>query len=245
MKSNIENKLNRKVGKAINQYSMIEAGDKVLIGVSGGKDSLSLLRILCDRLKWLPIKYEVTAVHVINDYDLNKDKKKEVLSKFFNEIGCKYLFEEIKIKEKNKKKEVDCFWCAWNRRKTIFKIMERDKFTKVAFGHHKDDVVETILMNMFWTGHISSINPVQELFEGKVKIIRPLIFCCESEMERYAKEKSLPVIESICPKNKNSKRAIVKGIIEKLAEESQDIKTNILRAPSRVRSDYISDISES
>ena len=123
--------------------------------------------------------------------------------------------------------------------------MERDGFSKVAFGHHKDDVVETILMNMFWTGQISSINPVQELFDGKIKIIRPLIFCEEKEMLSYSKEKELPVIESVCPKNKNSKRAIVKGIIEKLSLENQDIKTNILKAPSRIRSEYIPEIFES
>ena len=234
----------KKIGRAINQYNMIEEGDKVLVGVSGGKDSLTLLRVLEMRKRWLPIDYTIKAVHVVTDYDQKPEVKIEKLEEYFKLLGCDYLFKEIAIAEKNKLGRPDCFWCSWNRRKAIFETASSEGCNKVAFGHHKDDIVETILMNMIFNGELSGINPVQSLFKGEIVLIRPLVFLEEEEIKRYVKELSIPEMKSTCPKNAASKRAVVKDIIARLAEEGQDIKSNIIRAPHRIKEEYLTGVLE-
>jgi len=234
----------KKVGLAINRYNMISENDKVLVGVSGGKDSLTLLKILIERKKWLPIDYEVRAVHVTTDYDKDPEKTISRLEAFFGELGCGYVFKRVEIAEKNKLGREDCFWCAWNRRKVIFETANEMGFNKVAFGHHKDDIAETIMMNLLFNGEISGINPVQELFNGKLKIIRPMVLLEEKDIARYARITGIHPVKSLCPRNNDSKRALVKDIIYNLYKVNKDVKTNILRAPMRVRLDYISDVLE-
>lgn len=229
---------------AINRYDMIKAGDKVMVGVSGGKDSLTLLKVLQERKKRVPIDYTVKAIHVITDYDQQPGIKREMLKEFFKALECEYIFKEIAIAEKNKLSRQDCFWCSWNRRRAVFEAADEMGFKKIAFGHNKDDMVETILMNMIFKGEMSGINPVQDLFGGKISIIRPMIFLEEKEIVEYAKEKALDVIKSDCPRNSGSKRALIKEMIARLTEENQDIKTNIIAAPHRMKTDYIAEISE-
>lgn len=241
--SKLEHAVAKKIGAAIGKYNMISSGDKVLVGASGGKDSLTLLKVLIERKKWLPIDYKVKAVHVITDYDKRPKVRKDALKRYFDSLGCEYIFKEAAIAKKNKLKKEDCFWCAWNRRREIFEAAGEAGFNKVALGHHKDDIAETVLMNMIFNGEISSINPVQPLFGGKVTIIRPMVFLEEEEIRRYALEASIPLIKSDCPKNVTSKRAVIKDIIAKLASENPGIKSNILNAPTKIKADYITEIN--
>ncbi|MFH1847253.1 MAG: tRNA lysidine(34) synthetase TilS [Candidatus Omnitrophota bacterium] len=238
-RKNSEYSISKKVGMAINRYNMIEAGDRVLVAVSGGKDSLALLKILNLRKKWLPIDYALTAIHITTDYDDRPEVDKEKLKSFFEEMNCEYIFKKIEIVKKNKLNRQDCFWCSWNRRKAIFEEAGKKGFRKVAMGHHKDDIAETILMNMLFKGELSSINPVQDLFEGKIRIIRPLVFLEEKDIRRYVDETELPEIKSRCPRDKTSKRALIKGMLRSLSLEDQNIKTNIIRAPHNRKEDYL------
>ncbi len=234
--------ISKKAGMAINRYGMIGAGDKVLVGVSGGKDSLALLRILEQRKIWLPVDYAVKAIHVITDYDQRSRVKTKELRRYFESIGCDYVFKEIAIAGKNRLARQDCFWCSWNRRKALFETAEELGFNKIALGHHKDDIVETILMNMIFNGEISGMNPVQSLFGGKIAIIRPLVLLEEREIRRYARDAGLPEIKSGCPRDRDSKRVLVRDIIARLARANRDVKTNILKAPHRVKDEYITEI---
>ena len=243
-RSKVEYFTAKKIGMAINRYNMISDGDKVLVGVSGGKDSLTLLRVLEERKKWLPIDYSVKAVHVSTDYDQKPGVKKDRLKEYFESTGCEYIFKEITIAGTNKLGRQDCFWCSWNRRKALFETAAETGYNKVALAHHKDDMVETILMNMIFNGELSSINPVQSLFEGKVIVIRPMVFLEEKEILRYVKSAGIPVIKSDCPREHESKRALIKDMIARLAKESQNIKSNILRAPHRIKTEYITEIVE-
>lgn len=240
----IEHFIIKKVGTAINQYSMICEGDKVLVAVSGGKDSLALLNVLQERKKHLPIDYTLKAVHISTDYENNPHINKRKLIEFFESIGCEYVFKEIAIAKTNKLKREDCFWCSWNRRKTLFETADELGFTKIAFGHHKDDIVETILMNMIWNGELSGINPVQSLFRGKIIVIRPLVLLEEKDIRDYVESIKLVAIKSRCPRNYDSKRAVIKEIIQRLVKENPDIKTNIIKAPHRIKSDYLFDITD-
>ena len=229
----------KKVGMAVNRYGMIGSGDKVLVAVSGGKDSLTLLKVLIERKKWIPIDYEIKAVHVLTDYDEYPEEKKEKVKAFFEDLGCGYVFKYVEIADKNKRGREDCFWCAWNRRRVLFQTAEETGFNIVALGHHKDDVVETIMMNLLYNGEISAINPVQELFEGKIKIIRPLILLEEKEIVRYTKVCGIEAVKTECPRNKDSKRAFIKQMIYDLYRVNKYVKTNILKAPTRIKKDYI------
>jgi tRNA 2-thiocytidine biosynthesis protein TtcA len=242
--SKAEHFISKKVGLAINRFKMIEEGDRVLVGVSGGKDSLTLLRVLQERKKWVPIDYTVKAVHVTTDYEIKPKVRKDLLKKYFEELGCDYVFKDIKIAEKNKLGKQDCFWCSWNRRRALFETAAEEGFTKVALGHHKDDIAETVLMNMVYNGELSGMNPVQELFSGKIIIIRPLVLLEEKDTSRYAEKTGLPVIRSKCPRNADSKRAAVKTMIGELARNNPEIKDNILRSLNRIKEEYVTDILE-
>ena len=152
--------ISKSVGKATTDYDMLSEGDKIAVAVSGGKDSLTLLKVLVDRQKFVPIEYKIMAVHIDLGYPRSFAK---TLEKYFKKIGVKYHIEKVDVLKKTKAEEINCFWCSWNRRKALFEVADRLGYRKVALGHHKDDIVETILLNLFFHGEISAMAPKQEL----------------------------------------------------------------------------------
>ncbi len=229
--------MSKKVGKAISDFNMINEGDRVLVAVSGGKDSLSLLKILHFRKTFVPIDYTLCAIYVQSDYRCSGCIHKDLLEDFFKENGYAYHIEEIKIR--SQARQISCFWCSWNRRKTIFTAAGKLGFNKVAFGHHKDDVAETILLNLFYQGEISAMLPRLDLFGGKLQIIRPLFYIEEDELRRFAKESDFPSQLCACPNSRLSKRRLIKEFIRTLQKECPNIKTNIIRSLNRVKKDYL------
>ena len=242
IKKDTEYFMAKKMGRVINRYGMIESGDRVLAAVSGGKDSYCMIRLLMRRREWLPVEYEIRAVHVISDYEKNSEKKAAKIKGLFDACGCETDILNISIADADKKGRENCFWCSWNRRKAIFDLAAEKGFNKVAFGHHKDDIAETVLMNLFFNGEISSINPYQRLFDGRITIIRPLVMFQEKELAGLQKSYGVDPVESSCSRSGDSKRALVRDVLRRLHRESKDIKTNILKAPSRIRTDYIPDL---
>ena len=223
--------ISKAVGKAIMDYEMLEDNDKILVAVSGGKDSVALLHILNLRRKIVPIKYQLLAVYVDLGYQDNIDK----LIKYFEFLGIDYHIEKVEFSNQ----ENSCFWCSRNRRKALFKLAESLGYNKVALGHHKDDIVQTILLNLFFNGEVSSMKPKQELFEGRLTIIRPLAYVEEKLIVKFCKDKNLPYLENNCPNAKNSKRLLIKDIVKNLEKFCPDVKTNIFRAIKRIRKDYV------
>lgn len=230
------NYISNRIGKAIEDYKLIEDGDKILVAVSGGKDSLSLLKLLNERKRWAPISYELVAAHIESDYRCAGCVHTKALKKFFEENGINYHFGKIQILDKNKR--TSCFWCSWNRRKALFTIAEKKGCNKVAFGHHKDDIIETLLLNIFYHGEFSAMNPRQELFGGKVVIIRPLCYVEEDHLRRFAVESCFPSQICKCPNSRDSKRRMMKDIIKGIEKESRCVKTNIYRSIARVNREY-------
>jgi len=228
--------ISKRMGRAIMDYKMLDEGDKIAVAVSGGKDSLTLLRILNDRRAFVPIKYEVLAVHIDSGYPRSCAKKLEA---HFKKIGVKYHIEKTDLLKKTKRKDINCFWCSWNRRKALFEAASRLGCTKVAFGHHKDDIIETILMNLFFQGEISAMSPKQELFGGKIVIIRPLAYVEEHLIRRFAKEEKLPHETCLCPNAITSNRTRVARIISEIKRVCPDVKTNIFRSVKRIKEDYL------
>jgi tRNA 2-thiocytidine biosynthesis protein TtcA len=235
----LEKEIRSLVGKAIHRYGLIQEGDRILVGVSGGKDSLTLLHLLKERLKRVPIKYELTAVHI--DLGFGSERA-EGLRNYFEGQGLSYHIEFTDIgKRANspENRENPCFLCAWERRKKLFQLTRQFQCNKVALGHHKDDILETLLINIFYSGEISTMLPLQSLFNGKITIIRPLSLAEERKIERFAQAMRLPFGSSGCPSTGKTKRKEVKEIIEFLSKRNRKVKGNIFRALSNIRLDYL------
>jgi len=228
--------ISKSMGKAIMDYGMIEAGDKILVAVSGGKDSLTMLRVLNDRKAFVPVKYDLLAVHVDMGYPCHHPK---ILTNYFKKTGVRYHIEKVNILKGKSQKDINCFWCSWNRRKALFEAANRLGCTKVALGHHMDDIVETILLNLFFQGEFSAMNPKQELFKGKITIIRPLAYVQEDQIRKFAKNFDFPFQKCSCPNSAVSQRTKVKQIIRDLEKINPDIKKNIFRSVKRIKKDYL------
>lgn len=229
--------ISKRIGKAIADYQLIEDKDRILIAVSGGKDSLSLLRLLNERRKWAPVDYKLIAVHIESDYKGGCNASRKYLKKIFETEGLEYHFDRIKLLES--KRKVSCFWCSWNRRKALFTLANKFGCNKVALGHHMDDIVETLLLNIFYHGEFAAMNPRQELFKGKVVVIRPLCYVDEKSLKRFARECGFDAQVSTCPNAEISKRRVMKNFIKKIEKDCPYVKTNIFRSVSRVKEEYI------
>lgn len=228
--------VSKKVGKAIWDYGMLKDGDKVLVAVSGGKDSMSLLKILKERRKFVPVKYQILACFVDMGFSwLNYDP----IVDFFREESIEYVISKAPESWKGEDQSFDCFWCSWNRRKALFDTAEKYGCGKIALGHHLDDVIETMLLNLFFNGEISTMNPYQEMFNGKLAIIRPLVYVEESELEKVSKILELPVIETPCPKKDLSRRSLIKRIVREIRSINPDVKKNIFRSLRRIKREYL------
>lgn len=231
--------ISKRVGKAIGDYAMFQDGDRVLVGVSGGKDSLTLLHVLLYRQKFIPIKMKLTAVHVdagISGFPLNK------LVKHFQKLGVDYRVEKINFLHGKKMEDIDCFWCSWNRRKALFNLAQKLGYNKIAFGHHMDDIVETILLNLFFRGEVGAMRPNQVLFDGKLSVVRPLAYESEEVIKQFAKaQKFNNLCPYRCPHSSTSKRAAMKKFLKALEKENPRVKVNIFRGLQNIKQDYLLD----
>ncbi|TLX73040.1 tRNA 2-thiocytidine(32) synthetase TtcA [Labilibacter sediminis] len=225
-------------GKAINKYKMVEDDDKILVAVSGGKDSLSLLDILTQRRKFLPIYYEIHAIHIITD-DVPYEIDKDFLSDFCRELNVHLhlITTHAGIEEKSHKKP--CFTCSWNRRKELFEFARVNGFKKIAFGHHMDDAVETLLMNMITHANISSIPSKLSMFKGTIEVIRPLIYLSNAEMIRYARIKQFVSLKKECPYEDHTLRQKARHMIRDMVEVNPQARLNLFNSMSNIDLEYL------
>jgi tRNA 2-thiocytidine biosynthesis protein TtcA len=233
-----EKEIRSLMGKAIHRYGLIQEGDRILVGVSGGKDSLSLLHLLHERSKRVPTHYELMPVYIDLGFDSGQA---EILKRFFEMKGFAYHMEftDIGIRaNSSENRENPCFLCSWERRKRLFHLAHRFKCNKIALGHHKDDIIETLLLNIFYSGEISTMVPMQSLFKGKITLIRPLALLEEKKIGKFAREMGLPFGPSGCPSSGKTKRKLVKDLIEALSKKNRRVKGNIFRALSNIKLDY-------
>jgi tRNA 2-thiocytidine biosynthesis protein TtcA len=239
MANYVAREMRRLMGKAIHSRQMIEEGDHVLVAVSGGKDSVSLLWLLRERIKRIPIKYRITAVHV--DPGFGADSAGQMES-FFSEYGFEYrvLHSDIGPKAHGpENRENPCFLCSRLRRKMLFQIADELQCNKIAFGHHKDDLIETFFLNILYGASISTMLPVQQFFNGKITAIRPLYMLDEETIRRYAKSMEWPEIDLGCPTARFSKREDVRKMLKDFYRTNKKIKGNIFHALQNVKPEYL------
>ncbi len=232
--SPLEFRISKKIGRAIADYGMLADGDKVLVAVSGGKDSLALLKILSDRRAFVPIDYELVPLCVDFGDGLTDIK---TLRPWVADLGWTLRVEKRRLDTRGGTK--DCFWCSWNRRKVLFEYARAHKCQKLALGHHKDDIIQTVLMNLLFVGEISAMAPRQELFKGKLTLIRPLAYVEEHEIEALARQRRFPSPASSCPLAATSQRRAVKKMVEEMKAVCPGVKSNIFRSLSRIRKEYL------
>jgi len=226
--------------KAVMDHGMIEEGDRVLVGVSGGKDSYVLLDLLDSPMVFVPA-FSMMAVNIDPGFD-DDYRTYHILEAYLKEKGYRYAMEKSDIgplahSEYNRKNP--CFLCSRLRRKRIFEIAGEHGFNKIAFAHHRDDIIETLLINMFYGREISTMMPIQSIFGGKMSIIRPLSYIREDLVKKYAAERAFPVTESRCPTGKSSRRNYIKELLKTLEKDNRKIRDNIFLSMSHVKKDYL------
>jgi len=231
--------IRRLMGKAIHTREMISEGDHVLVAVSGGKDSLSLLWLLRERLKRVPIEYGIIAVHV--DVGFGSDSAERMKS-FFTEHGFDYRIVRTDIGPKAhgpENRENPCFLCSRLRRKILFELANELGCNKIAFGHHKDDVIETFFLNLFYGASLSTMMPVQDFFQGKLTIIRPMYLIDLALVKRYANSMGWPEIDLGCPSAGSTKREEIRKMLRSFYRGNKKVKGNIFHALHNVRPEYL------
>ena len=220
----------KQTGRGINRFKMINDGDKVLLGISGGKDSLALALALSLRLKWLPISYGLTAI-MINwrEYAINEMETVE-LRDFFRVLDIPFEIIDAHIFPESFNNSFNCYLCSRNRRRILFEYADSKNITKIALGHHLDDFVETSIMNLCFRGDFSTMKPVQEFFKGKIHIIRPMCEVRESVVQKIVRECDLPVSVFNCPHKDTNLRAKIKPIIQQLSHIDKLTREHIFSA---------------
>lgn len=222
----------KQVGRAVARYNMLQEGDRILVGFSGGVDSLAMLKLLSLRKQRIVIDFELIACFIDTDFiKINKEK----LICYLESTGIQYIVKKLELAGKN----INCFHCSGNRRRILFETARELECNKIALGHHLDDIVETTLMNLFYRGEISTSPPAIELFGGKVRLIRPLCYLLKREITDFVLELDLPILDYDCPYGKDNKREVIRKIIGEMEKECFYVKKNVFGALGRVKQDYL------
>src|SRR5918992_3427644 len=244
-KSTLETRIAKKVTKAITEYNLIEDGDRVMVGLSGGKDSWALLQVLDVLRQRAPITFSLIGVTVDSGYD---GYRHDLISSTCEARGWDYRIVHTEIGEVMEdllaNDATPCSLCARLRRGVLYRLADEVGATKIALGHHLDDFIETLLLNLFFAGALKAMPARLTSDNGQHVVIRPLVGVTESEARAYAKEQQLPIIGCCCPAcgDLSLQRQRVKRLIAELEVEHPEIKSSMLRALANVAGRHLLDL---
>lgn len=231
-------KLCKKVGSSLKKYRLLQHDDTILIGLSGGKDSLFLLESMADRIKHLPFTVKLMACHV-HIHEVGYKVDQEYLGNLCKQYDIPFYFEEMSVNLTADPKKAPCFVCSWHRRKRLFELTKKLNCNKLALGHHMDDALETLMMNMIYHGSISSLPASLTMFEGRMRLIRPLIELSNNEMVEVARERQYPILKEHCPYGDDTKRSEVRNLIDCMNNMHIHARKNVFRSMSNSFPEYL------
>ncbi len=245
----LQARLTKRFHKACADYGLIADGDHILIGLSGGKDSLALTELLGRRSKIYKPRFRVTALHVrVKERDYQTDLS--YLEGFCKEAGVELIVRDTMIDDKmvgesrveSQKMRVEsnpCFLCSWYRRKVLFNVAQELGCNKIAFGHHRDDIAETLLMNLIFQGAFATMPPMLQMEKMPLQIIRPLCLIDEADIAEYAAMRGYRKQAKLCPFEHVSSREKVKGLLAQMKAMNPEAVDSIYAAASNIKFDYL------
>lgn len=251
MKSVLTAGENRRIAKAMLDYSMLADGDRVLVAVSGGIDSLVLAWVLHNWRKKAPIDYEVQAVYVdmrpTGAPEAEAGKRADLIGDRLAALGlsCQVLPAELPDLPDAQQAEDGtatsgiCFQCARNRRHLLFDHAREQGFQTLALGHHRDDIVETFFINLTCSGNISTMRPKQVLFSGRLALIRPLAYLVKEEIRAIGRRLGLAPVASDCPVSEKTRRQDIRGLLEHIYARIPGSREHVFAALGNVRQEYL------
>ena len=225
----MEKKIQKLFNKGCVDYHLLEDGDKILIALSGGKDSLELTRLLAKRSRIFKPSIQVEAAHIIMD-NIPYETDRSYLQQFCNELGIKLHILHSSFDESTDKRKTRCFLCSWNRRKTLFEFATQNGFNKVALGHHMDDILVTMLMNLTFEGRIETMAPKLQMEHYPIQIIRPLCLVHENMIKQVAKDLEFEKQKTLCPYEEITNRATMTDVFHRLEEINPETRYSMWKA---------------
>ncbi len=240
-RSKLHHKLIGLMDDAVRDFGLISSGDRILVAVSGGADSLSMLHLLAERIPVYGLNISLVPVYLDMGFTASAERNVAQMATLFAHFASLSHVEKTKIGPEahgHRAGKNPCFVCSRLRRKRLFEVAEIFGCNKVALGHHKDDIIETFLINAFYGRELSTMVPRQEVFRGRFHIIRPLAYVWERDLKAFARERKLPILEEGCPTEPVSKRAYVKRLLAQLERDYRGTKENIFKALMHVKTGY-------
>lgn len=227
-------RIRKQFSRATKEYAMLNDGDKILIALSGGKDSLTMLQLMAERSRIYKPQISIVAAH-IKMTNIPYSANHQFLKDFCNSLGVELHTIESCFDSSTDKRKSPCFLCSWNRRKALFTLAQEFGCNKIALGHNMDDFIETMLMNMTFQGTFSAMAPVMSMDKFPMTIIRPLCLVNESDVEKYAMAQQFPPLNKNCPYENSSHRKSMKDLLANLEELNPEARYNLWGAMSNVQ----------
>ncbi|MDM8240844.1 ATP-binding protein [Phocaeicola barnesiae] len=224
--------------KGIVRYGLIEEGDKILVGLSGGKDSMALLELFARRSRIYKPKFSVVAVHVVMT-NIAYESDMDYLRTYAEGLGVPFVRYETSFDPSTDNRKSPCFLCSWNRRKALFTVAKEQGCNKIALGHHMDDILETLLMNMTFQGAFSTMPPRLVMRKFDMTIIRPMCLVYESDLVEMAALRGYRKQIKNCPYEKDSHRSEMKDVLKRLEAMNPEARFSLWSSMNNVQADLL------